>query len=260
MKPKKKRFRPADGIRKKILYGFIILGSLLLFSGMVSYFELSRLSRTTRQLVDNSVHDLELSKEMLNAVNQQNAALFIQIHTPQSDSLYADSLFRAGRLNFDTSFQEAEVLKRHTEKLKNIQSAKATYDTVLSDPIADSLLWYDHLYKIAYYDLALAVKDLMIDSQKKIDENAETIQDNAYRAIMPGVITLAIAVLILFIFFILIDLYYIRPVLKIKHGLENYLNMKVPYTVQVEGKDEVKELSDQIMTLVAMSKKKEPNA
>ena len=57
----------------------------------------------------------------------------------------------------------------------------------------------------------------------------------------------------------MIDFYYIRPVLKVKQGLSNYLTGKIPYDVQVEGRDEVKELSDQIATLVTMTRKKETN-
>ena len=33
--------KTVTGIRKKILYGFVILGSLLFFSGMISFFELA---------------------------------------------------------------------------------------------------------------------------------------------------------------------------------------------------------------------------
>ena len=262
-KSRKRRIHPATGIRRKIGIGFVILGCLLLFAGMISYFELSRLSRTTSELLEDNLRDLEFSRRMLEAVAQQDAALSAQVYTSGTDSLNTDSLLRAGGANFDTAFTEAQALNLHTNKLKRIEEAKAPYSKVLaqlsSEPEIDIAIWYNHRYKMAYYDLVIPIKDFMIDSQNTIDRNTTKIQNNAYRAIMPGIITLAIAIIIIFVFYILIDLYYIRPVLKVKQGLDNYLNAKIPYNVQVEGRDEVKELSDHIATLVTINRKKESN-
>lgn len=264
-KPRRQRIHPATGIRRKILIGFSILGILLLFAGVISYLELSRLTRTTTELVENSLRDIDFSQRMLAAVAKQNAALSMQVgYAPPVDSVDAGSLFYSGRADFDTAFSEAEALNIHTNRLRQIAESKQAYDRALREPARtpgiDSLNWYAHQYRMVYYDLVLTVKDFMIDSQKTIDQNATKIQNNAYRAIMPGIITLAIAVIIIFVFYVLIDLYYIRPVLKVKQGLDNFLNVKVPYNVQVEGRDEVKELSDQIATLVTMVKNKEINA
>lgn len=258
-KPKHKRITPATGIRRKILYGFMILGVLLLFSGIISWFELSRLSRTTTELLEESVRDLELSKNMFEAVNQQNKALLVRVSSPGADSRETDSLFRAGRADFDRAFREAEERNIHPRRLQRIAEAKNEYDRVLREVPFDSLEWYNRNYKIAYYDLALNVKDFMIESQNTIDQNALKLENNAYRAIMPGIITLGIAIIIIFVFYVMIDFYYIRPVLKVKQGLSNYLDAKIPYNVQVEGRDEIKELSDQIATLVTMTRKKETN-
>ena len=258
-----RKIAPATGIRRKIRIGFVSLGCLLLFAGVISYFELSRLNRTTDELLDSSLRDLDLSQQMLEAVGQQHAALFVRLYTPSADSLHADALFDAGLSGFDAAFARAQAMDIHTNKLEKIETAKAEYDRVLdelsSDSGIDSLFWYNHRYKIAYYSLLLPVKDFMIDSQHTIDRNTAEIQHNAYRAIVPGIITLAIAVLILFVFYVLIDHYYIRPVLNVKRGLDNYLNHRVPYRVQVDGHDEVRELSEHIVTLVAMNRKKENN-
>jgi len=259
-KPRRKRFRPATGIRRKIGIGFVILACLLLFASLISYFELSRLNRTTSELLENSLRDLSYSQRMLEAVGQQNDALALSVYSGRADSLNTDSLFLDGRLSFEEAFFEAQAMDIHTNRLKRIEEAKIQYDMALVAPIADSAVRYDHQYKLAFYDLVLTVKDLMISSQNTIDQNTEKIQNNAYRAIMPGIITLAIAIVIILVFYILIDLYYIRPVLKVKRGLDNYLTLKAPYKIQIEGRDEVRELNDHIATLITMINKKENNA
>ncbi|MCD8185206.1 MAG: hypothetical protein LUD68_01725 [Rikenellaceae bacterium] len=259
-KPRRKRIRPAIGIRRKIGIGFVILGSLLLFAGMVSYFELTRLNRTTTELLDNSLRDLGFSQRMLEAIGQQNDALALTVYSNKADSLDTDSLLLDGRLSFEEAFFEARARNVHSSRLQRIEQAKQEYDRVLLTPAGDSLAWYKHPYKLAYYNLLLTVKDFMISSQNTIDQNTEKIQDNAYRAIMPGIITLTIAILIIGMFYLLIDFYYIRPVLKIKQGLDNYLDHKMPYHVRLEGRDEIRELSDRIKSLMTIINKKEPNA
>ena len=56
------------GIKQKIRLGFFALGLLLFFSGLMSYFELNKLSHSTRDMLDASLKNMELSKEMLDAV------------------------------------------------------------------------------------------------------------------------------------------------------------------------------------------------
>ena len=49
------------GIRQKIRLGFFALGLLLFFSGLMSYFELNKLSNSTRNMLDASLKNMELS-------------------------------------------------------------------------------------------------------------------------------------------------------------------------------------------------------
>ena len=62
------------GIRQKIRLGFFALGLLLFFSGLMSYFELNKLSNSTRNMLDASLKNMELSKEMLRAGSEYGAA------------------------------------------------------------------------------------------------------------------------------------------------------------------------------------------
>ena len=242
-KPNRRRIRPAVGIRRKIRYGFLILGALLLLSGLISAFELIRLSRTTEELLGASVRDLELSRNMFDALDRQNTAL--QAAVPG-----ADSLFRVASGEFDRAFGEAEQRNVYPARLARIAEAKTAYDRVVQDTLART----GPEYGLAYYHLALDIKDFMIDSQNTVDRNTTTVQANAYRALMPGIITAGIAILILFVFYVMIDLYYVRPVLRVKRGLSNYLDGKIPYNVPVEGRDEIKELSDDVATLITRKK------
>jgi len=88
------------GIKQKIRLGFFALGLLLFFSGLMSYFELNKLSHSTRDMLDASLKNMELSKEMLDAVQDQNTALLQMLVA--GDSRY-DSLLFIGRARFDAA-------------------------------------------------------------------------------------------------------------------------------------------------------------
>lgn len=97
------------GLKNKIRLGFLSLALLLFFSGIISYFELSRLSHSTHSMLGASFRNMELSKTMLDAVQDQNTALLQMI---VSGSRNSDSMLIVGRQKFDSSMREANVLIR----------------------------------------------------------------------------------------------------------------------------------------------------
>ena len=80
------------GIRKKIMLGFLSLGILLFFSGLMSYFELGRLTHSTQGMLHTSRQNLEISKIMLDAVQHHHHSHVtqyqIQAHSSQSYSVF----------------------------------------------------------------------------------------------------------------------------------------------------------------------------
>lgn len=248
------------GIKQKIRLGFFALGLLLFFSGLMSYFELNKLSHSTRDMLDASLKNMELSKEMLDAVQDQNTALLQMLVA--GDSRY-DSLLFIGRARFDAAIGKAKVSIRDLRGLDSIYAANVQYTTVINTFFADQskkdrddLQWFVDVYKSSYYNLTASIKNFMISSQSVMDTKTAQLESNAYRATMPGIIALAIAIIIIVMFSYLIDLYYVTPVLKITEGLRNYLNSKIPFKVTMEGRDEVYKLKEYIETMIGLLKNK----
>ena len=65
------------GMRKRVTVGFLSIVCLLFFSGMVSFIELSRLSRDTGEILGANQRNIELAREMLDAVHAQNVGVSI---------------------------------------------------------------------------------------------------------------------------------------------------------------------------------------
>ena len=83
-------------MRKRVTVGFLSIVCLLFFSGMVSFVELSHLSRDTGEILKANMRNIELAKEMLDAAHEQNVALIrLSVFGDRScDSLCRRSLER----------------------------------------------------------------------------------------------------------------------------------------------------------------------
>ena len=232
------------GIREKIRLGFLALGLLLFFSGLISFFELSKLSRSTQSMLGASLKNMELSKTMLDAVQDQNTALLQIIVSGRSDR-ESDSLLHAGREKFEAAISDAKISISYNE----------TVGAYLRDSLRkENVDWFVDIYKTSYSDLTSSIKNFMVSSQNMMDAKARRLEDNAYRATMPGFIALVIAIVIVLIFNYFVNLYYITPVLKIDSALKAYLDSKMPFKVTIEGKDEVYRLKERIESLIDQSK------
>lgn len=247
------------GIRKKINVGFLILIVLLMFSGMVSLFELARLSKRTQAIFESSYYNLELSKRMLDAVEQQNSSLLQMIVLEQTG--YDSSYVEGGR-KFDTALKEAADIEQIQTELDSIVVARDLYRNLVhlffDEHYNTDVTWFLGMYKTSYNSLTTAIKEYMTNSQYSLVSRATQLENNAYRAIMPGIITLVVAIIIVLVFMFMIDFYYTRPVVKIQKALDNYLKHNIPFKVKSEGSDEIAALRDSIEGLVSALKTKQP--
>ena len=99
------------GIRKRVTVGFLSIVGLLFFSGMVSFFELSRLSNDTEEILKANQRNMQLAKEMLDAAHEQNMAF---IHLSVFGDRSYDSLCTASmtRLEHTLAVAQSEAFDR----------------------------------------------------------------------------------------------------------------------------------------------------
>lgn len=244
-------------MRRKITAGFLVLILLLLFSGVVSFLELAWLTKRTEAILESSARNAELSKRMLDGVEQQNSSLLemIALHTE-----HYDSLFRAGGIEFDAALEEASEMGAADTDLGGIIRERDRYRDLaagfLNDTYDDDLRSFLGTCQSSYNDLTAAIKEYMNNSRYSMEARAIQLESNAYRAIIPAIITLVVAITIIMVFMFLIELYFTRPVIKIQKSLNNYLKHNIPFNVTVEGRDEVARLKEDIETLITAYKNK----
>lgn len=253
-------------MRRRVTVGFLSIVCLLFFSGMVSFVELSHLSRDTGEILKANKRNIELAKEMLDAAYEQNVAL-IRLSV-FGDSSY-DSLCRSSmeRLENTLLVAQSEALEKSfldslafaTTELRLLTDNYLAFGAhAAAEPLVtrDSLgrRWYDSQYEALYGRLTAAIKNYMTSTQSSLAPRAEQMKKNAYRAVTPVLISLAVMIAIVLMFYYFMTVYCVNPIIRMNKGLGDYLTFRIPFAVKVDCKDEVLELKEKIETLITVSK------
>lgn len=239
------------GIRRKIIIGFVSLALLVMGAGGVSLFELTRIEKNTRQILDAGNQTMKISRELLDGAEMQHLSLLHTYSTGNSSAGY-DSMFLAGR----KMFTDALELGRETrsEAISGIDDAFQNYERLTREYFTGSVDhetdWLRSDYWNAYLNLTTAVKEYMTGTEYDLGRQAENIEENAYRAITPSLVTLGVILLLLFVLLYFIDLYYIKPVVRMSGSLDGWVKYNTPFNPRFEGRDEAFELKENIEELI----------
>lgn len=248
------------GIRKRIAAGFLSIVGLLFFSGMISVFELSRLSNDTGEILKANKRNIELAKEMLDAAHSQNMAV-IRLSV-FGDRSY-DSLCRASTARLERILLTAQNEARDKSFLDSL-----AFSTTESHILTDNYLaygvnddgdyidpeWYSGSYEPLYNRLTTAIKSYMTSTQSSLAPRAEQLKKNAYRAVAPLLIALVVMIAIVLMFYYFVTIYGVNPILRMNRALGDYLAYHIPFAVKETFQDEILELKEKIETLISRSK------
>ena len=252
------------GLRKRVTVGFLSIVCLLFFSGMVSFLELSHLSRDTGEILKANKRNIELAKEMLDAAHEQNIALIrLSVFGDRScDSLCRKSMERLENtllVALEKSFLDS--LAFATTELRLVTDNYLAFGGAAraDSPAAlrpDSLggRWYSEEYQALYGRLTAAIKSYMTSTQSSLVPRAEQMKKNAYRAVTPVLISLAVMIAIVLMLFYFMSIYCVTPIERMNKGLGDWLSFRVPFAVKGDLKDEVLELKEKIESLINISK------
>ncbi len=252
------------GIRKKVLLGFVAIGFILLLSGVISVFEMTRMATSISGLLSDNVKSMDAAKAMERLLYKQNKYVY--------DWAENNIDFRISELMADTaSFEKQRQLASNNITVKGedtlinkLQQAYSSYKKVLDSlsvvknfSESERKNWYSVSYRGSFYPLANTIMALMDINQEALAANSSRLEKNYYRMIMPGIIAISAGILLIIFFNYFLNRYIVAPILRIKKGINAFLSSRVPYSVKVDTQDEIDKLNEQVKTLTELLKKKE---
>ena len=255
----------------------MIIISLLAFSGLVSYFELSRLSHDTENIIRANSRNMELAREMLVSVDAQNRAFIFRAVLGRTEY---DSLCRHNMTQLEQTLAVARDEALTPSSLDSLTAAVARMRRLTDNFLAVSdspefegeyedyedelntlewnMEWYENEYYDCYQSLTAAVGRFMTSTENSLAPRTEQLKKNAYRAVTPVLISLVVVVVIVLMFHFFIKVYCIDPVLSMNRSLGNYLSFGVPFRLKSELRDEPAELKEKIEELITRSRQSAP--
>lgn len=248
------------GIRKRVTIGFMSIVTLLFFSGMVSLFELGHLSTDAEAILDNSHRNMELAKGMLSSLHKQNYAV---AEVAVLGGASSDSLSREGLIYLENSLAAAYDLSKGGAHLDSLTVTVAELRRLTNEMLAalnDTLpssfdrVWYNDVYMPVSSKVSEQINDYMSATHEGLTTRAEQLDHNAYRAVMPVLISLLVMIAIVLMLYYFITIYCVNPVLSLRKSLADWLAFRLPFAPKSECRDELLELKEDIETLINQSK------
>ena len=251
------------GIRKKILFGFLVIGIVLLLSGVIAIYEFVRMRNTVHTLVADNIKSINTSNLLLEITDEYNFSLLRSMGEPESADI--------PDINQDTRFRDylENAMAKYTDVAEqnmadSVVYAYTAYIHVMKEApmiwrgnYQDRRSWYfDRMYPV-YMKLRGYIQKLILLSQKALTENSYNLSDSFYRSLMPCVVAVGVGIVLVILFVYFINFYFINPILLITRGISNYMMYRKSYNVTFENTDELQELNQSVAELVDINKKLE---
>ena len=251
------------GIRRKIRLGLVAIGFILLLSGVVAIFEMTRLTDLISGLLTNNINTISASNTIEQAVIKQNRAIF----NITQDELYLhqfDFVGDTAAMSKQVDFIANNITVDGEEPLVDeLRKEYQAYTALLSNassatnlPKEQRIVWYLE-YEKSFVSLIGITSEITALNQDALLENAVKLEGNYYRMIMPAIIAIIAGVFMILFFNYFLNSYFVNPVVKIKESIKAFLSSRSPYNVKVTTSDEINELNEAVKDLTDLLKRRE---
>ncbi|MEG1554877.1 MAG: hypothetical protein RSB93_00235 [Rikenellaceae bacterium] len=236
------------GVVSRIRLGFAAVALLLLMAGATSYFEFYRLNQTIEVVTSERNQRNKLTEELLSNIYKQANVVSTYMLTDSLSAFEDDCKIRVGEIT--NTLNKIAQYENHKKELSDVEKSLSEYLSVVDVSFVEKIIaldgkymWYSTYLMPAQQKLGSSVLSFLNASHKDLTSNALGQLNNIYRSDLKIFITLLACMFILFMFFALIKVFYLKPIINIKKGLEDYLDGERDYDVKDCGVDEVKQIN-----------------
>ena len=250
------------GIKRKILYGSIVLGVILFFSTLISIFEFVKMNTYVSDVITDNIRSINTARELLSVSEEYNMQLLKDLILDND----ADSLETSIAVNSDeliSSFDKiSKTFKTPQERASadSVIFAYAAYMQIASEAanvwdhtFTERQDWYFDRLQPVYIKFRSYIMTLTSVCQDALIRNSESLQDGFYRSLMPGLVSVLLGLLMVVLFNYFINSCLVNPLLKIKRGISDYRAFGKSYNVKIDTNDEIERLSDDVKDIIDLN-------
>lgn len=247
------------GIKQKVLYGCIVLGVVLFFSGIISIFEYSTMNDYVSEVIGDNIKSINTARELLSVSEQYNVRLMKDLVLEnEQDTIDQNLVFESDVvIKSFADISRSFITKAERSAADSVIFAYAAYmqvareaNAVAKRPYLFREDWYFNRLQPVYLKFRGYMMKLTSVCQDALINNSQEMQDGFYRSIMPPFASMVIGIVMVILLNYYLNHYFINPILRINRGVKNSRRKGVSYNVEVDSDDEIKELNETVRDIV----------
>lgn len=241
-------------LRAKLYLSLCSIALVLLISSIISVMEFRRMSSYISDMVADNIESINAAQKLYDDANAYNLAILSVIGDETSTSRpgFDESSF-SSRLDSLRSSAPNTIVAHQAD---SVQYAYAAYmltsfelEDVLQSDFIDTRTWYFERLQPRYNRLRHDIDALSSAIYDELADNSETFQGAFYRSIIPGMVAVAVGLLLVIMLLFFLESNYTKPIYRMLSSLKNYKSLGRDYTYTFDGDDQLNELNTGIREL-----------
>lgn len=234
--------------------GFIILASLLVISGIISIYELTKLGSSVTLLIDDNFRSIEYSQEMQESLKEQKKLFLSAINMGTAPT---PAQYDSTKVVFEDNLLSAYKNLTIPNEVIYVDSISAAYKIYTN--YSDSLIAHSSSIHLNGYlsevlprieKVEARIEALLSLNQQALAPTASLLHHSPFQAILPGLIIIISSIAFAIIFNYMINYYLTKPIVRITKGINDYIKYKRTFEITLDTKDEVNELKESVKNLI----------
>ena len=241
-------------LRMKLILSLSAIVVVLVLTSVISILEYRRMSNYMSDLIAGDINSINVAQKLANVTDTYNLQILTVIGDDSVNSLpdfdqkkfvfYCDSL--------RSSFTGKKMLPLTDSVLYAYSAYMLTsleLEQVIKSDFIDSRTWYFERLQPSFNRLSDDIDSLTQALYDELQSNSETFERGFYRSIVPGIVAVAVGVILVLLLLFFIMAYYVRPLNKMLQELDAYRSIGRKYRYEFEGDDQLSELNAGITEL-----------
>ncbi len=246
------------GIKRKVLFGCIVLAIILFFSSLISIFEFTKMNRYVSGVIADNIRSINAARELLSVSEQYNISLMNGLVLDNEGTVQEMPLLREEELvatfeNLSRSF----VTPEERAGADSVLYAYAAYMQVVSEAgqmwqhdYAERQHWFFNRLQPVYLKFRGYMMQLTSVCQDALIESSQDIREGTYRSLMPGLASVLVGMIMVLLFNYFLNYYLINPLLRVTGGIKGYRYHGRGYDVKLDNDDELEELNEAVGDII----------
>ena len=240
-------------LKIKIFSSFMLLVFMLLIAGLMSIWELRKMNNSFSDVIDNNYQSIEHALKVIYALEREDSGI-LMVYLGDKD----EGMRVINSADSTISISMIEIKKNATEEgeegvINNIEVEYKTYFALLDSAITNQISTEEVVYRNLHNQFIKTKKEvnfLMELNQNSMYSKAREMHDKLYQTMMPGIVSIVLAIIFALLLNFFISRYFVDPLHKLISATQSYKPPLPNLNVDIKSEDELKTLQMEINNLI----------